>query len=97
MIKKVLGIGGVFFKTKNPVELKSWYTEHLGIPTDQYGHLFESEEENGQRKAYLQWSPMSENSDHFSPSEKEFMINYRVANLEKLMVDLQNAGGDHSG
>lgn len=90
---KVTGIGGIFFKCKNPDQLKAWYNQHLGIPTDAYGCLFrfvsdERPNENGS----LQWSPFPEDTKYFQPSEKQFMINYRVQNLEGLIENLKAAG-----
>lgn len=90
---KVTGIGGIFFKCKDPQALKAWYQQHLGIATDEYGCLFTfvSEDQPGQ-KGYLQWSPFPANTDYFKPSAKEFMINYRVQNLEGLIEKLKAAG-----
>jgi predicted enzyme related to lactoylglutathione lyase len=92
-MKKVTGIGGIFFKTKDPKKMKEWYQKHLGLKTDEYGTLFESRNsDNPDKKEYLQWSPFSEDTKYFAPSKKEFMINYRVANLEKLLEELSKAG-----
>lgn len=91
-MKKVTGIGGIFFKTQDPQKIKDWYSEHLGLETDQYGTLFEFRQADAPDKpAYLQWSPASPNAKHFEPSKKEFMINYRVADLEALLVELKKA------
>jgi predicted enzyme related to lactoylglutathione lyase len=90
---KVKGIGGIFFKCKNPGEIKAWYGKNLGMITDEYGALFEfvqSDESN--KKGYLEWSPFSENTTYFQPSEKEFMINYRVENIELLLNELRKNG-----
>ena len=91
--KKVTGIGGIFFKTKDPVKMREWYTEHLGLVTNEYGSLFESRNsENPEKKEYLQWSTFSEDTKYFEPSKKEFMINYRVENLEDLVKELKANG-----
>ena len=91
--KKVTGIGGIFFKCESPDQMKSWYSEHLGLKTDQYGSLFEFRQADApDRKAYLQWSPFSADTTYFQPSEKQFMINYRVENLEELVEELKAAG-----
>ncbi len=91
--KKVTGIGGIFFKCKDPVKMKQWYHEKLGLVTNEYGSLFESRNtDNQQQKTYLQWSPFSETTEYFEPSEKEFMINYRVENLEELVKELKQNG-----
>lgn len=92
-MKKVTGIGGIFFKTKDPEKMKAWYQKNLGLKTDEYGSLFEFRNaDEPEKKEYLQWSLFSENTKYFAPSEKEFMINYRVADLEKLLEELAREG-----
>ncbi len=91
--KKVTGIGGIFFKCKDPETMREWYGQHLGLVTDQYGSLFEFREgAEPHDVAYLQWSPFGEKTEYFNPSEKEFMINYRVQNIESLVEELKEAG-----
>ena len=91
--KKVTGIGGVFFKCKDPNLMKAWYNKQLGLKTDDYGAPFvfrnydKSDEVN-----FLQWSPMKDDTEYFKPSEKQFMINYRVENIEKLVEALKSDG-----
>ncbi len=92
-MKKVTGIGGVFFKTKDPDQVKAWYKEHLGMNTDQYGCLFSFRlEDRPEVKGHLQWSTFKQDTDYFKPSEKEFMINYRVDDLVALEKELRAAG-----
>jgi len=92
-MKKVTGIGGIFFKCQDPKAIKEWYHKNLGLETDQYGAMFAFRKlEEPKEKAYLQWSPFAENTEYFQPSEKQFMINYRVDNLEALLVELEQAG-----
>ncbi len=92
-MKRVTGIGGIFFKTKDPAATKSWYAKHLGFDTDQWGAAFTfRKNEDPDKKGYLQWSPFKEDTDYFQPSEKEFMINYRVENLEELVKLLREEG-----
>ena len=91
--KKVTGIGGIFFKCQDPNQMKDWYAQHLGLATDQYGSLFEFRlADQPEKKGYLQWSPFSADTEYFEPSQKEFMINYRVANLEALVEELKANG-----
>ena len=91
--KKVTGIGGIFFKCKNTEKLKNWYNQNLGLVTNEYGSLFEfRQSDKPEEKGYLQWSPFDENTEYFHPSEKEFMINYRVENLEGLVEELKGNG-----
>ncbi len=90
---KVTGIGGIFFKTSDPNATKDWYRQNLGLVTDQYGSSFEFRNTNNPEEInYLQWSPFTNDTTYFQPSPKEFMINYRVQNLEGLLVKLKAAG-----
>jgi len=91
--KKVTGIGGIFFKTENPEKIRKWYNKNLGLVTNEYGSMFEfRQSETPDKKAYLQWSPFDKNTKYFDPSEKEFMINYRVQNIEELVEELKQNG-----
>ncbi len=85
--QRVTGIGGVFFKSKNSKELVAWYGKHLGLKTDDYGSTFWWKDKNGNDCA-TQWSPFSETTSYFLPSEKQFMQNFRVHNLENLLKKL---------
>ena len=90
---KVTGIGGIFFKSENPKETREWYGKNLGLAIDAHGSPFEFR--NAYRPEeinYLRWSPFEEGTDYFSPSEKEFMINYRVQNIEDLVKKLKENG-----
>ena len=90
---RVTGVGGIFFKCKDPKQMKVWYSGNLGLVTDQYGSLFEFRKaDEPDQKAYLQWSPFSVYLKYFEPSQKDFMINYRVVNIENLVVDLKKKG-----
>ena len=92
-MKKVTGIGGIFFKSKDPEKIKNWYQKNLGLVTDQYGSPFEFRNTNNPDEInYLQWSPFAQNTDYFAPSEKQFMINYRVENLVALVEELKKEG-----
>ncbi len=91
--QKVSGIGGIFFKCKNPKVLKEWYGKHLGINTDKYGTSFEWRlSDDSTKKGYTQWSPFKETTTYFAPSVKDFMINYRVDDMEFLVKELRNGG-----
>jgi len=88
--KKVTGIGGIFFKSKNPKVLKDWYQTNLGINTNEYGAVFEwFQGADSTKKGFSQWSVFNEKTDYFAPSAKEFMINYRVENIETLVKELK--------
>jgi D-3-phosphoglycerate dehydrogenase len=88
---RVTGIGGFFFKSKNSKELVAWYAKHLGLKTDDYGSTFWWKDAQG-NDCSTQWSPFAEDTTYFAPSEKQFMQNFRVDNLEKLLVQLKAEG-----
>ena len=81
MKKRVTGIGGLFFKSKDPKASKDWYQKHLGFNTDDYGCTFWWKDQDG-KDCTTQWSPFKEDTAYFQPSTKEFMFNYRVENLK---------------
>lgn len=90
---KVTGIGGIFFFSENPEKTKEWYAENLGLEVNQWGSSFEFRNAHRPEEInYLQWSPFKQGSDYFAPSVKEFMINYRVQNIEGLVNKLRNNG-----
>jgi predicted enzyme related to lactoylglutathione lyase len=91
MKKRVTGLGGFFFKTKNPNKIKEWYKTHLGLNTDQYGCTFYWKDAEG-KDCSTQWSPFAEDTTYFQPSEKSFMMNYRVENLKELLEALKKEG-----
>jgi acetyl esterase/lipase/predicted enzyme related to lactoylglutathione lyase len=93
VIPKVTGIGGIFFRSKDPVQAREWYGKNLGLAINQYGSSFEFRNANRPDEInYLQWSPFNEKTTYFNPSEKEFMINYRVQNLVGLVKKLKENG-----
>ena len=88
--RKVTGIGGIFFKCKDPRKVKEWYQIHLGLNTNQYGAVFEWKQAlDSTKKGFTQWSPFSEKTKYF---DKEFMINYRVENMDALVEELRKNG-----
>jgi len=91
MEKRVTGIGGIFFKTKDPNATKSWYKKHLGLDTNDYGCTFTWKDDNG-KDCLTQWSPFTQDTEYFAPSPKGFMINYRVHDLENLLKVLEKEG-----
>ena len=87
---KVTGIGGIFFFTENPKETREWYAKNLGLDVNDWGSTFESRNLNNPDVVdSLQWSPFKKDDKYFEPSKKEFMINYRVQNIEGLVVKLK--------
>ncbi|MCD0470908.1 VOC family protein [Flavobacterium sp. JAS] len=90
---KVTGIGGIFFFSDNPKETKEWYSKNLGLETNDWGSTFESRDINNPEKVNsLQWSPFKKGDEYFSPSKKEFMINYQVQHIEALVDKLKENG-----
>lgn len=87
---KVTGIGGIFFFCEDTQKTKDWYSENLGLQTNQWGSSIEFRNAHRPEEInYLQWSPFEKDSPYFSPSKKEFMINYRVQNIEALVEKLK--------
>lgn len=91
MKKRVTGIGGLFFKTKDPQASKDWYKKHLGFNTDDYGCTFWWKDTGGS-DCSTQWSPFKDDTSYFNPSSKDFMFNYRVEDLEELLKVLREEG-----
>lgn len=91
--RRATGIGGIFFKCKNPKLVREWYQTHLGLNTNPYGAVFEWRQAmDSTQKGFTQWSPFTEKTTYFEPSTKDFMINYRVQDLEWLVGELQKEG-----
>jgi predicted enzyme related to lactoylglutathione lyase len=97
-MKKVIGIGGIFFKSENPVALKAWYNKHLGINTDQYGAVFPM---NGfassDKEAMTVWNPFNKDTGYFHPSQQSFMVNFIVDDLLALLDELKKEGIEKVG
>jgi predicted enzyme related to lactoylglutathione lyase len=93
-MSKVVGIGGVFFKAKDPDALGRWYAEHLGLPLSPYGFakLPWRRADAPDKQEITVWSPHKEDSTHFAPSTAPFMINYIVEDLDAALADLRAAG-----
>jgi len=93
VMKRVTGIGGIFFKCKDPDKIKEWYKTHLGLNTDEYGANFEwRQASDSTKKGSTQWSPMNDSTKYFKPSTKDFMINYIVEDLDALVLELKKEG-----
>ncbi len=91
MKKRVTGIGGLFFKSKDPKASRDWYKKHLGFNTDEYGSTFWWKDNEG-KDCSTQWSAFPEDTKYYEPSKKDFMFNYRVENLEALLKVLEDEG-----
>lgn len=92
-MRKATGIGGVFFKCKDPQKVRAWYEANLGLNTNKYGAVFEWRQgADSTQKGFTQWSPFNEKTKYFEPSTRDFMINYRVADLVALLEQLKRNG-----
>ena len=90
---KVTGIGGVFFYSDDPKASQAWYAKNLGIDAGEWGASFESRNlQNPEVVETLQWCLFKKSGNYFAPSQKEFMINYRVQHLEALVAQLKENG-----
>jgi len=91
--KKATGIGGIFFKCKDPQKMRDWYAKNLGLQTDKYGTNFEWRQgADTLKKGFTQWAPFRETTKYFEPGKADFMINYRVEHLEELVRQLKQDG-----
>lgn len=100
MKNRVTGLGGVFFKANNPPKLKEWYGKHLGFSITDYGatfHWIDQNNASSKTLARTEWGPFAADTKYFDPSEKAFMFNYRVADLENLLETLQKEGIESAG
>ncbi len=90
---KVTGLGGFFIKSGDPGKLKAWYEQHLGLPCDEHGHLFEwLHSGDPSRKGHTQFSVFEADTKYLDPSRKDYMINFRVDDLVSLLESLREAG-----
>jgi predicted enzyme related to lactoylglutathione lyase len=90
---RVTGIGGIFFKAKDPTALKAWYSKNLGIRMSGYGSTFEWHRGmDSTKKGFTSWAPFKETTKYFQPSEKQFMINYCVEGLDQLLAQMKATG-----
>jgi predicted enzyme related to lactoylglutathione lyase len=92
---KALGLGGIFFKSKDPTAMCEWYGKALGLPVDQWGaSLKPGDMPDG---AICQWSPFKMDTDYFDPAKQEFMMNFVVDDLEGVLKNVAAQGGKPVG
>lgn len=93
-MKRVTGIGGIFFKSKDPKALADWYRVHLGIGVEEWGGAAFSwvSADNPSGVGTTVWNPFKADTTYFEPSHAPFMINYRVADLHALLAALRSEG-----
>ncbi len=95
-MKRVTGIGGIFFQAKDPVALRAWYKQHLGIDVQAWGGtaFTWSDAAGNPTTGTTVWSIGAAGGDAFAPSQSSFMINYRVDDLVSLLQALRAEGCD---
>ncbi|MFN8446900.1 MAG: VOC family protein [Caldilineaceae bacterium] len=92
-MKRVTGVGGIFFKAKDPATLGAWYKKHLGIDVQEWGGaMFNWADAGEPEKGMTVWNVSGMDDDHFAPSTSPFMINYLVADLHSLIQELRAEG-----
>lgn len=98
-MKRVTGIGGIFFKCDDQKKQSEWYQKHLGIEIEDWGGgiFWWRDFENPEKKCSTSWSTFKKETNYFSPGKKDFMFNYRVENLEELLTALKAEGIDQVG
>ena len=93
-MKRVTGIGGVFFKSQDPEKLYSWYEKHLGMGKNAETQTvtFVSKDAHTGEEAHTYWSLFKQDTNYLDPSASPFMINYRVADMDSLLQQLEAEG-----
>lgn len=93
-MKRVTGIGGIFFYAKDPAALGAWYKKHLGIDVQPWGGAAFDwvDAEGNPTKGTTAWTISKADGGHFAPSQSSFMVNYRVDNLTALLQALKDEG-----
>ena len=87
---KVTGLGGIFFKARDPAALAAWYAQHLGLDVEEWGGARFAEDER--RAGYTLWSPFAADTGYFGLGPQPYMINFRVDDLDALLAQLRAAG-----
>ena len=84
---KAIGLGGIFFKSRDPAALAAWYARHLGLELEEWGGV--RFEEDASRPGYVAWSPFPDDTTYFASSQQAYMINFRVDDLAGLLDQLR--------
>jgi predicted enzyme related to lactoylglutathione lyase len=87
---KAIGLGGIFFKSRDPAALSAWYAEHLGLRLEDWGGV--RFDEDAARPGFTLWAPFAADTDYFGPGTQSYMINFRVDDLDALLAQLRAAG-----
>ena len=91
-MKRVTGIGGIFFKARDPAALGAWYRDHLGLDVTEWGGTVFDWGGDGSEPGMTIWSPFAADTDYMAPGTAPFMVNFRVADLEALLAALKAEG-----
>ena len=91
-MKRVTGIGGIFFKARDPATLGAWYRDHLGLDVTEWGGAVFDWGGDGSEPGMTIWSPFAADTDYMAPGTAPFMVNFRVADLEALLAALEAEG-----
>lgn len=92
-MRRATGIGGIFFKAKDPQALGAWYRDHLGLKVEEWGGVaFRWAEDNPNGTGTTIWNPFKDDTAYFAPSTASFMVNFRVADLHALLAALRAEG-----
>ncbi len=93
-MQRVTGVGGIFFKARDPKALAEWYRIHLGLPVEDWGGVAFNwvTAENPAGVGSTVWCPFKEDTTYFAPSAAPFMVNLRVADLDALLAALREEG-----
>ena len=89
---RVTGLGGVFFKASDPHRLYDWYETHLGMKAENGGVFFRWRDKHADSPGTTVWALFEKSSKYFEPGKADFMLNYRVDNLDALLARLRTAG-----
>jgi predicted enzyme related to lactoylglutathione lyase len=91
---KAIGIGGAFFRSKDPKKLQAWYEEHLGFEPDKEGYIYFRWPKQAEldQNAYTLWGPFPEDTKYFGSKEQPFMINFVVDDLDEILSQLKRKG-----
>lgn len=95
-MKRVTGLGGIFIKCRDKDKTQEWYQRHLGIDMNSWGAVFNWQDEPHE-KPYSLFSLFKRSSEYFAPSDAQFMINFRVEDLDALVAKLREEGVEFAG
>ena len=91
-MKRVTGIGGIFFKASDPAALAAWYRDHLGLDVAGWNGAVFQWGGDGSPAGMTLWSPFAADTDYMAPGTSSFMVNFRVADLDALLAALKEEG-----